>query len=1139
LPLALLFAPPFARAAEPVPASDRCIDRFAAGARLVDRTITLAGSSESRIDLPDLRRQDALVYAMERGVDVELELHEASGALIVTADSPVARSGIQRVWVAGAGRVTSHIILRGREHAGVSGQVHVLVVQAPASSECVALEKNLGSADVAYASARASAKREGAPRSPRAMLESAASQYEKATASFESTRRSAEQGEVELALAALNYYELQDWGGSAVWAQRAASTLQKAGSEYSHARAQAILAAAWLELATKSSSSGQSASTPAASRSLLDRARALLARLERFHAARNEPYDRALQVNNIGLAHLYEARFELGIAQFTQALAAFERLGETQRVAVALQNIALCEWGLGRLSAALPRFDRALSLMSPQPYPDLYLATLDSSALAHHAAGQLDAALRLHGQALDIATRLQLDRARARSYLGMGVTYYAIGDRDLATRFLGSALETMTPDTDARGRVTALRALAVIEQEEGRHAQAAAHDSEALRLATAPSARSRILLRLATDYAAQGDLVAALGLLDSLAAFAPNGDALVQAMARAQRGKLRRAAGTLDLARADISAAIATLRQFEALPDEFDALVELARIENEAGREDAALSTLSDALRLTGELMAQTANPVYRASIAQSVRPALDLKIDLLWRRYERLMSERRTEPARIAMLEGLRTADDSRAMSFEQFRAQQLDRPSDPHMAELQRTVSSLYRDIAERRSQLSAREDGRGANDPAAKALREDISRLRARLGVANTELASRAAPHASRGALPVSASIDRLLSASAEKAFVEYWVGRTNAYAWTIARGQVSWVRLASSEQIERSARALHDSMRSYATVPVRNRLEHSARLHQLVIAPLRDPLAGTSDITIVPDGPLHYVPFAALRDTSITDRPYIAQRFAVAFAPALRLMSRPAAARPAHWTNSRMLMVADPVYQEDDARLLRAGPSRVESSGLLNNLFRTRGGVDPKTLERLISSAQEAERIRALPGLRRVDVLEGLNATRANVLAQNLAQYRFIHFASHGIIDSEIPQLSALILGAWDRNGPVTDQYVRAGDLLALTFDAEVVVLSACDTALGREFAGEGLMGLRYAALARGARSVVGSLWPVSDAIAAELMTDMYRYITVDGQTVGRALNAAIRAKLSRSAALDPALWGPFAVYVADD
>jgi CHAT domain-containing protein len=331
-----------------------------------------------------------------------------------------------------------------------------------------------------------------------------------------------------------------------------------------------------------------------------------------------------------------------------------------------------------------------------------------------------------------------------------------------------------------------------------------------------------------------------------------------------------------------------------------------------------------------------------------------------------------------------------------------------------------------------------------------------------------------------------------------------------------------------------------MRSYATTPARNRLDLSAELYKLTFAPLRQAVAGATELTIVPDGPLHYVPFLTLRDAQATDKPYLVQNYGVALAPALRLISPRSAARPASWTDSRMLLVADPVYRADDPRLQRSARTRPNETGNVDDILRMRGGgVDPGRLERLISSARESERIRALRDLGRVDLLEGFDATRGNVLAHDLSGYRFIHIASHGIIDSEIPQLSSLILGAWDRNGRVTDQYVRAGDLMGLTLDAEVVVLSACDTALGREFAGEGLIGLRYAALARGARSVVGTLWPVSDAIAADVMTDMYRNITANGQPVEMALSSAIRSALVRTPALDPALWGPFAVYVAND
>src|SRR6185369_3756315 len=99
---------------------------------------------------------------------------------------------------------------------------------------------------------------------------------------------------------------------------------------YGNARAQAILAAAWLEIGTKSSSAGQTAATPTDSRLLLERARTMLASLAEFHGARGETYDRALQINNIGLSYFYEARFEPAIVYFSRANEQFEKLGEAQ-----------------------------------------------------------------------------------------------------------------------------------------------------------------------------------------------------------------------------------------------------------------------------------------------------------------------------------------------------------------------------------------------------------------------------------------------------------------------------------------------------------------------------------------------------------------------------------------------------------------------------------------------------------------------------------------------------------------------------------------------------------------------------------------------------------------------------------------
>jgi CHAT domain-containing protein len=274
----------------------------------------------------------------------------------------------------------------------------------------------------------------------------------------------------------------------------------------------------------------------------------------------------------------------------------------------------------------------------------------------------------------------------------------------------------------------------------------------------------------------------------------------------------------------------------------------------------------------------------------------------------------------------------------------------------------------------------------------------------------------------------------------------------------------------------------------------------------------------------------------------------QQFDIAAGTALRHFGPVLQAPPARPRSSdqRMLLVSDPVYSPDDPRLAGvATPHRDTATGgstILGDSMTVRGVVDPSKLERLPSTAREASDVARAYGANRVDLLIGLDATRDAVLARDLRAYRFVHIASHGVVDAEVPQLSALILGRYGRAGPIADPYIRASDLLDKTFDAQAVVLSACDSSLGKEFAAEGLIGLRYAALARGARSVVASLWPVADEITATLMTDMYVEIahqpsSDESEPVIHGLSAAMRSALAEHPSLDPALWAPFTVYVA--
>jgi CHAT domain-containing protein len=180
-------------------------------------------------------------------------------------------------------------------------------------------------------------------------------------------------------------------------------------------------------------------------------------------------------------------------------------------------------------------------------------------------------------------------------------------------------------------------------------------------------------------------------------------------------------------------------------------------------------------------------------------------------------------------------------------------------------------------------------------------------------------------------------------------------------------------------------------------------------------------------------------------------------------------------------------------------------------------------------RLVFSHDEAEAIAALaPRASTLDAT-GFKANRAAVLdpATALDRYRIVHFATHGVFDTARPALSGLVLSMVDERGRLQDGYLRLPDIYNMHLSADLVVLSACQTALGREVRGEGLIGLARAFMYAGAPRVVASLWPVSDVATAALMTRFYRGILQQRLTPAAALSAA-----QRQIRLDPRWRSPF-------
>jgi CHAT domain-containing protein len=230
---------------------------------------------------------------------------------------------------------------------------------------------------------------------------------------------------------------------------------------------------------------------------------------------------------------------------------------------------------------------------------------------------------------------------------------------------------------------------------------------------------------------------------------------------------------------------------------------------------------------------------------------------------------------------------------------------------------------------------------------------------------------------------------------------------------------------------------------------------------------------------------------------------------------------------------LAIVADPVFRMDDHRN-RNHPDTIPK-GQATDLLRSSMEVNLRSLERLPNSGREARRLlELLPAGAPFFLATGFDAHRGAILDGSMETARRLHFATHGLPNNRHPELSALVLSRYNRQGQAIEALLRARDLAGLELCADLVVLSACRTALGHEISGEGLVGLTQAFFLAGAKRVVASYWSVNDAATAELMIRFYEGHLKKGMAPAAALRRAQLGILRETAWKAPSHWAAFAL-----
>lgn len=1060
------------------------------------------------------------VRVEQDGIDVALDARPTSGGPAQNVDGPLARSGPEwLVLPAGAGG-TWRLEVRAPAQGVGPGRYSVRVDALP---EATAADRARLAAETALTRVGRLA-REATPESRRAALAAC-------TEALELWRRLGARREEGLTLdagAALHVL-LGDWGE----ADQGYAAAQHVWRELGDTRR---LAAALNEQGLAESSLGRA---PQA-RERLERALALREQLGDVHG-------QVETLANLGLTYHKAGDLDAALERYRRALPMARARGEARQESALLNNIGGVYYVLGEPDAALDHYAQALALRQRLGDRTDEAEVLNNIAIQYRALGQPQEALQRYVQVLEIARAAADRRLEARALNNLGFAYQALGEAPRAHTFYEQALPLRRATGDRTGEAATLNNLAAASLELGQPARAVELEQEAVALMNAIGNRlgqASALVTLARAQAALQQTGPALASLDAALALTHDaGSRALEADVLQRRGEVLELRARPEEARATLLQALELRRATRQREAEAETLYALARVERNLGRPAEALGRVRAAIAVIEDLRTRVASPELRATFFGARRPAYELQIDLL-------MALERAEPGAGHVRAALEASEAARARTLVDLLNEagaDPDQRIDPALAERRRALLRRLSAKAARRLELAARQ----ADDPRLARLDQDLNAVRAELDDVEADLRRRDPRYADLTRAPGldAAGIQALLDG--DTLLLEYALGEERSWLWLVAPHALEAFELPPRREIEAAAQAAYDAL---ATRDVLGGAAGDAgaleRVARLVLVPVTGRL-GDKRLVIVPDGALHFVPFAALPVLAAEDAPApgVAAARPGSTVPLLarhEIVSLPSVAGLAalrHETGRPpaahlLAVLADPVFDADDARLgSRRAQARADTRGGAAPLAPKaghEGAAAPATaaLGRLPATRQEAEAIVRLVSPGQALVALGFDANRAALLEGPLGSARVLHLATHGVLDTRNPELSGLVLSRFGPDGRPRDGFLRLQDIYGLRLPSELVVLSGCQTALGREVRGEGLVGLTRGFMYAGVPRVAASLWRVPDRATARLMERFYEGLLRDGLSAAAALRRAqldVRAERRWS---DPYYWAAF-------
>jgi CHAT domain-containing protein/TPR repeat protein len=597
------------------------------------------------------------------------------------------------------------------------------------------------------------------------------------------------------------------------------------------------------------------------------------------------------------------------------------------------------------------------------------------------------------------------------------------------------------------------------------------------------------------------------------------------------------------------------------------ALFEIARIERDLGNFANARNRIEESIEIVESVRAKITSQELRTTYFATVKRYYDFYIDLL-------MQAHKSQPEKGFDALALQTSEKARSRSLLDLLSQaRIDIRQGVDYKLLEREQQARER-LIEKAYQQSRLLLAKHTKEEAEK-IEAEIITLTNEYQTVQSEIKNKSPRYAAL-TQPTSLNakqIQGLLDSGT--ILLEYSLGEKKSYLWMITSDSIASFDLPKRDEIEAQAKKVYELLTARNENPkgetdVQRSLrikaaeeqygEIAAKLSEILLAPVVSQI-GDKRLLIVPDGALNYIPFSALpspKEVETADlRQPLGINHEIVTLPSASILALLREEIQSRKPAPKMLAVfADPVFNQTDVRANSAIAARTRGDAKQRNAaLKTNTEIEKPSfnrdferavsdvglrsdesggLPRLPFSRREADSIfRVAPknlSLKEVD----FDASKTSVFESNLEQYRILHFATHGLLNSQHPELSGIVLSLVNKKGSDIDGFLRLQDIYNLKLSADLVVLSACNTALGKDVKGEGLIGLTRGFMYAGAPRVVASLWKVDDAATAEFMSIFYRKMLGENLRPAAALRAAQTEMMKQTRWKSPYYWAPFII-----